>query len=178
MDTKALLSYCRDAVRRLEIPAPYDVNGVCDLIERRRGRPLSVLPMTIPVYEGSPSGLWVETDESDYILFQEKTSRAHQEHIVAHEIGHMLLNHRSLPSDQDEVARLLMPNLDPSLVRTVLARTSYEELEEQQAEVVASLLPLQAGRTQRRLSSRHVPAGVANLVEHLERSLARGAGRV
>ncbi|MEU6210824.1 toxin [Streptomyces sp. NPDC047023] len=178
MNTKTLLSYCRDMVRRLDIPAPYDVNEVCDLMESRRGRPLSVLPMTMPVYEGSPSGIWIETEESDYILFQEKTSRAHQEHIVAHEIGHMLLNHRSSPADQDEVARLLMPNLDPSLVRTVLARTSYEALEEQQAEVVASLLPLQAGRARRSLPTRRAPAGVAPLIQHLERSLARGSGRV
>lgn len=178
MDNKSLLNYCRKVVRQLELPAPYDVNRVCDLIEKRRGRPLSVLPMAIPVYEGSPSGLWVETDECNYILYQENTTRAHQQHIVAHEMGHLLLKHQSLPSNQEEVARLLMPNLDPALVRTVLARTSYAELEEQQAEVVASLLPIQVGHSRRRLPASDVPAGVANLVVHLERSLARGAGGI
>ncbi|WP_412075450.1 hypothetical protein ACLF6K_05890 [Streptomyces xanthophaeus] len=177
MDNRTLLNYCRKVVRQLEIPAPYDVTEVCDLIERRRGRQLSVLPMAIPVYEGSPSGLWVETDDCDYILFQANTTRAHQEHIVAHEIGHMLLDHRSLPSDQDEVSQLLMPNLDPALVRTVLARTSYLDLEEQQAEVVASLLPMQAGQSRRSQAAKDVPAGVANLVDHIERSLLARSGR-
>ncbi|MFJ5952582.1 hypothetical protein [Streptomyces noursei] len=178
MDDKTLLRYCSEVVRQVEVPEPFDVNALCDRLEQARQREISLVPMALPVREGSPCGLWVATDDIDYILYQRDTSRAHSEHIVSHELGHILLGHESSPAHQDEVSRLLMPNLNPDLVRTVLGRTVYTSHEERAAEIVASLLPVQAGRATRRQSEADMPAGVANLVNHLERSLERSARRI
>ncbi|WP_162562076.1 ImmA/IrrE family metallo-endopeptidase [Salinispora vitiensis] len=38
-------------------------------------------------------GLWVTTATKDYIAFERQTSPAHQDHIVLHELGHILCGH-------------------------------------------------------------------------------------
>ncbi|MBC3839700.1 hypothetical protein GXW82_04065 [Streptacidiphilus sp. 4-A2] len=178
MDDRELRRYCAEVVSQVDVPFPFHVNDLCDQLEADRGRPISLIPMTLPARQGGPCGLWVATTEVDYILFEKSTSRTHQEHIVAHEIGHLLLGHDSSPAHQDEVARLLMPTLDPALVRSVLGRTVYTSHEERAAELVASLLPLRAGRARGRRPRSDVSPGMANLVDHLERSLERQARRI
>jgi hypothetical protein len=178
MDDRQLRRYCGEVVRRVDVPRPYSVNALCDRLEQSRGRAISLVPMALPVRQGSPCGLWVATDDVDYLLFQKETSRAHREHIVSHEIGHLLLGHDASPAHQDEVARLLMPTLDPALVRSVLGRTVYTSDEERAAELVASLLPLQAGRAVDPPSRSDISPGMARLVDHLERSLERNARRI
>ena len=178
MDDRELRRYCAEVVSRVDIPRPFHVNDLCDRLEQERGRTISLVPMSLPVRQGSPCGVWVATAEVDYILFEKATSRTHQEHIVAHEIGHLLLGHDSSPAHQDEVAELLMPSLDPALVRSVLGRTVYTTDEERAAELVASLLPLHAGRANGRRPRTAVPPGMADLVSHLERSLERRARRI
>ena len=178
MDDRELRRYCAEVVGRVEVPTPFNVTDLCDRLEADRGRSISLVPIALPVRQGSPCGLWVATAEVDYILFQKGTSRTHQEHIVSHEIGHLLLGHDSSPAHQDEVARLLMPTLDPALVRSVLGRTVYTSHEERAAELVASLLPLKAGRARGRRPRSDVSPGMATLVDHLERSLERHARRI
>ncbi|WP_051967298.1 hypothetical protein [Kitasatospora mediocidica] len=177
MDDRELRQHCAEVVRRLDIPRPFTVNSLIDSIERRRGRAISLVPMALAVRAGSPCGLWVATDDTDYILYQKDTTRAHREHIVLHEVGHLELGHECTEADQDEVARLLMPSLDPALVRTVLGRTVYTSTEERAAELVASLLPLQAGRAVGRATRESSTPGTANLVQHLGAALERNERR-
>lgn len=47
MDTEALPSCRRNAVRQPEVPVPYDMNQACDPVEHRRGRTLPVLPVAV-----------------------------------------------------------------------------------------------------------------------------------
>ncbi|MER6916117.1 ParH-like protein [Streptomyces sp. NPDC000594] len=177
MDDKSLLRHCAEVIEQIEITAPYDANAVCDALERIRQREISLVPMAMPTRPGSPCGLWVATDEVDYILYQSNTSKAHRAHIVRHEAGHMLLGHTSTQANRDEVAQLLMPTLSPDLVRTVLGRTIYTSAEERAAEMVASLLPLHARKTaEQARRNRALSPAEENLVRHLERSLERNSG--
>ncbi|BDH10507.1 toxin [Streptomyces hygroscopicus] len=178
MTDKELLRYCVEVVREVDVPEPYDVNSMCDLLEQSRQREISLVQIVMPTGPGVPCGLWVATDDVDYILYPKHTSKAHQAHIASHEIAHILLGHESSPAHQEEVSQLLMPNLNPALVRTVLGRTIYTSQEERAAEMVASLLPMQAGRPVSRPQDADMRPGVANLVSHLERSLERSAGRI
>ncbi|MET9778425.1 ParH-like protein [Streptomyces sp. NPDC006367] len=179
MDDKALLRYCAEVVEQVEIPAPYDANAMVDALERIRQREISLVPMAMPTRPGSPCGLWIATDDVDYILYQANTSKAHSAHIVRHEGGHMLLGHTSTPAHQDEVAQLLMPSLNPALVRTVLGRTIYTSEEERAAEMVASVLSINASKGANQAARRRdLSPAESNLVSHLERSLERNARRI
>ncbi|MFF8399904.1 hypothetical protein [Streptomyces sp. NPDC016172] len=170
MDDKDLRRYCAGIVEELDIPAGADVNALCDQLEERWGRPISLVEVPMPTGVGKPCGLWVATDDANYICYQKYTTRAHQQHIVRHEIAHGLCGHAATEVMPDEMLQLLMPTLSPELVRSVLGRTTYTVTEERAAELIASLLPLQAG-TMRRASPSD--PGMANLVSHLGRSLER-----
>ncbi|MET8680894.1 hypothetical protein ABZW18_25760 [Streptomyces sp. NPDC004647] len=165
--TKRLRERCRKIVDNLEISTPFDVKALCDGIGDRRGRPIRLVPMDMPV---SVSGLWLYTDSYDAIVYERRTSRVHQEHIILHEIGHLLSEHDATPTMGDEVSRLLLPNLNPQVVRAMLGRTRYTEPEEQEAELIASLLLERAGRW--RLPKRWTPVpNAAGIARRLERSL-------
>ncbi|MFE4175478.1 secondary metabolite protein [Streptomyces sp. NPDC056909] len=89
-------------------------------------------------------GMWVRTVRADYVFYDPRTSPAHQDHICAHEFGHILRGHRLRGPSADPVTRpvaeRLVSTLDPSVVRMMLGRTGYEHRDEQEAELIASLL--------------------------------------
>ncbi len=96
--------------------------------------------MPIAVRACDPSGLWIATAEVDVIGYQANTSRHHQEHIIAHELGHMVCCHHGVVQPDDRSVSLLFPDLAPGLVRELLHRTSYSDAQEEEAEITGSLL--------------------------------------
>ncbi|WP_051942849.1 hypothetical protein [Streptacidiphilus rugosus] len=179
MNDRELRRACADLVDGLDVPRPFSIPALAESIAARRGRNIEMVPMPMAPRPASPCGLWVATDHTDYVMYSEQTTRRQQQHIQLHELAHIVLGHKSTESDADEMSRLLMPNLDPALVRLVLGRTVYDTEEEREAETVASLLPLHAGRqaavppTQRPELSR----GTENLAWHLGAALERSARR-
>ncbi|MEV5988241.1 hypothetical protein AB0L85_25050 [Streptomyces sp. NPDC052051] len=86
-------------------------------------------------------GVWLRTNDADYIAYERYTSTAHQSHIIAHELSHMLCDHRGERSAESPPVELFA-DLDPGLVRGMLMRCGYTQEAEQEAEVMASLLLL------------------------------------
>jgi IrrE N-terminal-like domain len=125
------------------------------------------VPIALPT--DGPCGAWLSVDDAEYILYEERTSRLHQEHIILHEIGHLVCHHEATPV-LDETAMVLMPNLDPGMIRRVLGRTSYSAREEQQAEMIASLVLQQVSAWSSEPSWSVAPE-VAGIVDRLELSL-------
>lgn len=143
MDLGELHERCVRQVRRLALRAPLDLGAVCDQVAGLRGRPLRLLPMT--ARPGDPTGIWIASATADYVFYEERTSRLHRDHIVLHEIGHMLFGHAGAAVLDDHTARMLLPNLDPKMVRRVLARSNYSAQDEQEAEMFASLVLAETG---------------------------------
>ncbi|MDH6134293.1 hypothetical protein P3T37_003695 [Kitasatospora sp. MAA4] len=128
-----------EAVLQAFGPIPsFSVETVCTRLSALRGRPLHLLPLPEGAAAAGACGLWLATDAQDYIFFEQQTSRPHQEHIVLHEIGHMLFDHPGL-----ELLDGLLPSDrlgSPELARRLLARTDYTTRQEQEAEMLASLI--------------------------------------
>jgi hypothetical protein len=76
---------------------------------------------------------------ADYVFFENATSPLHREHIILHELGHLLRDHAPKEIIDNRVLRLLLPTLDIDVIRRVMGRTSYSAVEEQEAEMIASL---------------------------------------
>lgn len=128
---------CAAVLRDLEPLGSFDVPSLCAELSARRGRPIRKLP--VPDLNGV-CGLWIATDTADLIAYEQHTTVPHQDHIVLHEIGHMLCDHFPVTLSPAEQARLLLPDLDPNMIRRVLGRAGYSSVEEQEAEFLASLL--------------------------------------
>lgn len=128
----------RRDLRKLGLPGRFTVADLAEALANRRARPLRLRPEPLPV-AGLTGGLLV-TDTIDFIAYQCNTSKVHQDHIICHELGHLLAGHRTVDVRGPEAVRLLAPHIDPAVVRRMLGRTSYAEPEEQEAETIADML--------------------------------------
>lgn len=142
MDRRRLRRECEtlvdDLVTDLAPGEPFGVDDLCERVGERRGQRIRQVPMQLPV--GTPHGLWVSTRGVDYVIYEARTAPLHRQHIVLHELGHMLWEHEVTPKIGAASFGALLPDLDPAMVQRILARTRYSDLEERQAELTASLL--------------------------------------
>lgn len=135
-------------IAELDLPQVADVAELCRHLGEIRNRPITLVPLQMPA--SHPCGMWVAARDEDLIFYDANTTSAHQEHIILHELGHIICCHRGAGWLDEESARLLFPNLDPALVRDMLQRASYDDVQEQEAEIIAYLLSQRVVGTGRR----------------------------
>ncbi|MFE0021353.1 hypothetical protein [Amycolatopsis sp. NPDC059021] len=138
---KRLRNRCQALVEAVDVSQPFTARSLCGILAEQRGRRLYVHPLPRDMNdEGTPCGVWLATDVADHIFFEEHTSPFHQEHIIMHELAHMICGHTiaDLPAELD--ARILDDTADPQEIQQILLRTSYSTDQEQEAELVATLL--------------------------------------
>ncbi|WP_219905552.1 ImmA/IrrE family metallo-endopeptidase [Actinopolyspora mortivallis] len=152
----------RATLRAAGIDHPMDMTEVCHRLSRRRSRPIHATEY--PLAANGPFGLWIPGRKSEWILFQSQTTPLHQQHIIAHELGHILCGHRPdpiLPGD----------GVDPtSFDWGTLRRTAYDTDQEHEAEITATLL-LETARTWTEIS---LPTGSAR-ARRAQRTLSHQA---
>ncbi|MFC4018965.1 hypothetical protein ACFOW4_13570 [Micromonospora sp. GCM10011542] len=138
MKLHRLRKRCEQIAADVEIPEPFDIQRLCDLLGERRGRPIHLVPIKLPAH--TVCGMCVPTGEFDAIFFEQDTSPLHQLLIIGHELGHLLAGHRATQVLDPDASRLLLPDLDPQLVQRSLGRSNYAAVEEREAEMIGSLL--------------------------------------
>lgn len=137
---------CTTLVHRLDrdiggIPRPFDLDELLDRIERHRDRPIDLHATRVT---GGPCGLWLRRADTDVIVYAENTSTVHQTHIVLHEIGHMVCEHRGACAlDLSSLGGLVDP-ARARLAEHMLSRSTYGTDDEQEAEMVGTLIRLAA----------------------------------
>jgi hypothetical protein len=164
---------CEARLRDLGIPEPYDPGTFVDQLAERRGRPIRLLPLPAGLGHEAPCGIWLATEHEDWVFVERATSPLHRDHILFHELAHMLFGHGDDRSQIDPVPGVL-GNLDGDMVRRVLGRTSYTTEEEQEAEMLASLILARVRRS-------HSPApppspDIAAVLDRAARTLGNGRG--
>jgi hypothetical protein len=135
---------CEARLRGVRVPDPFDLDEFCAEVAARRGRPLFRRPVPGLSAE-APCGLWIGTDRADHVFFDPGTSPLHAEHIVLHELSHILCGH----SGADAAIGRLFPDLDPAAVRRMLGRVAYSDRQEREAEMMASLIRGRSARSPR-----------------------------
>ncbi|WP_431047966.1 hypothetical protein ACQUSR_31710 [Streptomyces sp. P1-3] len=144
MRVRRIRRQCKQLIQELGLPASTDLQGLCDIVARRVGRPVRLVPMSLG---GVVSGMTASTDEDLWIFYELKTSPWHQIHIVLHEIGHLLLGHDHDPAVTEDALRMWAPTVD---VATAMRRMGlapgfarhhcYDDLTERETEVLGTLL--------------------------------------
>lgn len=139
---------CERIVNALELPSPFDVFAFLAMVARLRGRPIEVL--AVSARPQAPCGLLASTGSADYILYAADTTALHQQHILLHEAAHLICGHHDDTPALSSAVQSLLPHLPPSVVQRVLGRSVYAEPQEQEAELVASLIRCRAARADER----------------------------
>jgi hypothetical protein len=141
VDWFSLRARCQQRVDNLlqhtGIPNPWDINQFLDRLERHRGRDIDLCAISWTA--GDSCGAWQQREDHDVIAYAENTSGFHQDHIILHEIGHMISEHCGRCVLSEDEAQRIAPDLAPAAFAHLLDR-STGEAEEHEAEMIASLI--------------------------------------
>ncbi|WP_067721698.1 hypothetical protein [Nocardia yamanashiensis] len=141
-----------ELAKLVPIPYPWDVTEYIDRVAAHRGRPIVLCAIDPGALAGSGcgtgSGLWIARKDDDVIMYGADTEW-HADHILAHEIGHMLLGHGETPAEipsqtTDLPLTTLMPDLSLDAIRNVLRRRDYTTDLERDAESFADWVMVEA----------------------------------
>ena len=131
---RALRKRISGLLDEIGVPRPWDVAAFCDRVARHRGRPLHLMPVELP--PDAPDGAWLSGDGWDAIVYDSRISALRAEHIICHELAHILLGHKG--TDVLD----LTPDLHPTTLTRmgVLARAGYSDAREREAELAAAVI--------------------------------------
>ena len=176
MNLGTLRHRCVARLRTLPIPDPFDLAGFCTALSAQRGRPIfleAVPEIENPAELGGPTGLWMAGSSLDVIFFDTDTSPLHQEQIILHELSHLLCGHHAQVIAEPGFTELLLPHMSREIVVGARGRTiTYSDAEEQEAELLASLISERADR--RRVIATPFPVPAAGTIARLEGVLEEG----
>lgn len=151
----------QELIQEVPIPYPWDPAEFVRAVSEYRGREIILRQIDAAALAGTGcgtgSGLWIARENDDLILFGADTEW-HADHVVLHEIGHMLLGHGDeVSGDQvgldDVPLQTLMPSLSLDSIKSVLGRTDYSLDRERDAETFADLVMVEATLPRRRPSA-------------------------
>ncbi|MDQ2789506.1 MAG: hypothetical protein M3Y73_07305 [Actinomycetota bacterium] len=141
VDWSGLRTRCQqrvdDLLRHTGVPYPWDINQFLDRLERHRGRDIDLCAIACSV--GDSCGAWQQHPDHDVIAYAENTSAFHQDHIILHEVGHMISQHRGRCVLSEGEAQRVAPDLAPAALAHLLDRTTGQA-EEREAETIAALI--------------------------------------
>jgi hypothetical protein len=163
---------CEALVAALDLPDPFDLAEMCTLLGARLGRPIVLMSHAMVI--GGLCGTWMRTETADYVFYEQDTSRLHQQHIVCHEIGHLLRRHEPGKVLSSDLARTMAPTVKPNDVRRVLGRDSYNDDDEFEAELIATLILRHIGRMPVREAPAATGPAAGDIIARISHSLSRG----
>ncbi|MFF4835173.1 secondary metabolite protein [Streptomyces sp. NPDC001315] len=135
-----LRAQCLSNLAGVRIPDPFSLDEFCTELSKARGRDLFV--QALPELGGTdvPCGLWIASESSDFIFHAAAVSEHHRQQVIRHELGHLLLEHDSSGGFSDLLAALPQ-DIDKEAVASAFGRTAYSTQMEQDAELIATMLP-------------------------------------
>ncbi len=135
--SKVLRRRCEELLQKVQLPKTFSVETLCDTLATRSGRPILLSPIST---SGVMSGAWVPTRFGDVVFFDRSATGVRREQVILHEVAHILFGHEGRELSDMDVASLLLYDMDPAVLKAVVQRGIYSSQEEQEAEMLASML--------------------------------------
>lgn len=124
----------RALLRELDVQRPADVGVLCKRLADRRGR--SIVLQAYPIRDPGIYGACMSSGNTDVIFYEARTSRVHQDHIILHELVHLVAGHKGVSGDD---AAMLVPSAEASGPDRCLRRHGSGDAQEVEAEAVAAM---------------------------------------
>lgn len=110
---------------------------IVEQISMLRNRPCDVVTFNPAEHPDAPCGAWLECRDRDVLVVSETAQGFYRDHVLAHELSHILLGHQA----DDALAQMLdaaLPDISPNLIKRILGRHTYTDPQERDAETLAS----------------------------------------
>lgn len=142
---RSVISRARAARHRIGLRDSLTIEGVHRYLEQERGRPIVIQSMAGTGADRQICGLWIETEDTDYIFHAYAASELHRRQILLHEYSHILMHHNEQDMS-DQAVTALFPDLDVGTVARALSRSSVTNVMEAEAEALADMLAMEMHR--------------------------------
>ncbi|MCC5033571.1 toxin [Streptomyces sp. WAC 00631] len=149
MSLRRLRRNCEERLADLPVPSPFSVPALVRNMEAVSGRRIILMPLPDHMqHPDTACGLRVKTPRWSLVLFKRRATENQTNHTILHELGHEWFDHGGTLTPEDLHRQI--PTLGPRLIArftggvAIQARAHYDTVEEREAEVSASLIPLMA----------------------------------
>ncbi|MBF5083763.1 hypothetical protein [Quadrisphaera sp. INWT6] len=133
--------HCRQLLQQVPLPEQFCLEDFCEQVSEHRKRPLYLLPAPPEMLEEDEAcGGWLATSTEDIVFVRLNASPLHREHIVLHELGHMLCDHEPNQTPRARLLEHYFPNAGSQVVAFMLTRTMFDTPREVEAEIYASMV--------------------------------------
>ena len=144
MNRWQLRGRARRTLRQLRLRPPLDVDLLVERLGRRLGKPIELHAEDL-IGRNTFGFLWNDpAAEMMLLVYEAKTSRAHQIMIILHELSHLILGHPGQAVDQSSRApgkqQARRPGLFGAGRRGPTTRTLYDDRCEWEAETMATIM--------------------------------------
>ncbi|MGO4647569.1 hypothetical protein AB4305_21765 [Nocardia sp. 2YAB30] len=148
-----------DATRTVPLPNPWNLTAYLAAVAAHRGRSISLHPVPTTMLADTGcggGGLWVARKHDDIIVYDADATGRNADHMILHEIGHMLLGHgkdRERSGPLPPSLAVILPSISPQSIEHVLGRSEFGTDREREAEVFADMTMVYATLPRRRTRS-------------------------
>ena len=133
---RAGVATAKDLLRRVEVPTPLDAVSLCRSVARERSREIRLMALA---EDEEATGFWHDFEDYDMITYAASTSAYHQQAIILHELGHLVMDHYGAEGD-GPIPQALLADFAPETLRRLRRRHQYLDEEEQAAEGFATAI--------------------------------------
>ncbi|GAA2972192.1 hypothetical protein GCM10010519_04150 [Streptomyces lactacystinicus] len=138
MHASSLRDACEERLGRLSLPHRFGEAQLIDAVAAAVGR--KIVCEAIDMRGTFACGLRKRHSDREVIYYEKNASPLHQRQIIAHELAHILCDHKGDVDLNDVMSDDELADLMDWSVLGVSARTSYETEEEIEAETTATLI--------------------------------------
>jgi hypothetical protein len=161
MSLKALRKRCEGRLETITLPTPFTAEAFCMELAAQMKSPINLIAIAT---NGNPYGAWIRVHSSDYIFYEGHTTPLHQSHIILHEACHILCDHQGVSFLDTDIASLLISEVSSQTVQRMMGRNTYTSAEEQEAELLATLIWRRAMMENLRVAASSQPDARGSLV--------------
>lgn len=158
--TRSVKARMESVVEQLALPDDWTADDFVLAVEAARERKMLLLPLP-PMAAVGLCGVWFDTPNADVVFHRPATDPAIRRNTIGHECWHVLCNHgRDSQLRSDELATLLTGidleahGLEVSDFRAARGITDYDDPEEHEAELFATMIATRATSTTARKRDR------------------------
>ncbi|MBF6191195.1 hypothetical protein [Nocardia implantans] len=148
-----------DAARTVPLPNPWNLTAYLAAVAAHRGRSISLHPVPKAMLADTGcggGGLWVARKHDDIIVYDAAATGRNADHVILHEVGHMLLGHdkdRERGNPVPPSLAVILPSISPRSIEHVLGRADFGVDREREAEVFADMTMVYSTLPRRRRRS-------------------------